>query len=337
MKRIMITGGTGSFGQALTKRLLKDPLFPEQIVIFSRDEYKQSVMIDRLADRRLPHPRLRFVLGDVRDSFSVEKASRGSDVIIHAAALKQVPLGEYNPYEVIQTNVLGAQNVIQAAIKNKVGRVIALSTDKAVDPINLYGATKLCAEKLFINANVEGRRNTAFSMVRYGNVLASRGSVLQLFRDQLKAKVDFTITDMRMTRFWFTLGDSVELVMKALGHMAGGEIFIPKLMSSRVYDLARALSSTNGCQEIGIRPGEKMHERLISRHEHDRTYDIGWCYVVLPAWNFFRKHYPHRIDRIPHDFDYESQYHSRWMSRPQLRKLIERVDNEGKDDEGANG
>lgn len=326
MRSILITGGTGSFGSTLVKTLLEDRLYPEKIIIFSRDEFKQHCMIEELGE--FPGGRLRFVLGDIRDVSSLRRAMKGVDMVVHAAALKQVPLCEYNPFQAVKTNILGAQNLIDVSIEMGVSKVLALSTDKAVNPINHYGATKLCAEKLFVSANIGGQKRTNFSCVRYGNVLASRGSVVQLFKTQAKMGVDFTITDFRMTRFWITLGQSVQFVRNALIKMCGGEIFIPKLGSSTVYNLARAIKEDNPCREIGIRPGEKMHEVLISEHEIDRTWDIGWAYAVYPAFKYFTRTYrEHRHEcKVPDDFRYCSNACT--MTQDELKKLVEVAENE---------
>ena len=284
MESVLITGGTGSFGQAFVKNLLSQRFSPERIVIFSRDEFKQFEMNKQLGE--FPIGRLRFVVGDVRNLQALTQAMKGIEVVIHSAALKQVPSCEYNPWEAIQTNVQGAWNVINAALANKVSKVIGLSSDKAVNPVNLYGATKLLSEKLFVNANVYGRKQTRFSMVRYGNVLASRGSVLQLFQEQAKGG-QIELTNYGMSRFWWTLDMAVEFVKQIIGNMKGGEVFIPKLQSTMVVDLARVICHRCKIKEVGIRPGEKMWETLISPDEVHRTTDLGWSYSIVSENPFF--------------------------------------------------
>lgn len=313
-KTILITGGTGSFGKAFVKEVLAHQN-PHAIRIYSRDELKQFHLQEEISDSRL-----RFFIGDVRDKNRLKEASREADIIVHAAAMKQVPACEYNPFEAVKTNILGATNIIEAALENKVPRVMALSTDKAVNPVNLYGATKLCSDKLFIHANAySGNRPTRFSLVRYGNVLGSRGSVIPLFRRQ-KQQGYVTITDKRMTRFWISLGQAVELVLKGLQTMKGGEIFIPKIPSMRITDLADAIAP--GCEqrEIGIRPGEKTHEVLINEEEGRRTIMTDNFYMVLP-------NHPGCKNRsgqacMEDNFIYSSDTNSSWLSVKDLMKMI---------------
>ena len=276
-KTILITGGTGSFGKACAKRLLEKHA-PSSVRIFSRDELKQWEMRRELGN----DPRLRFLIGDVRDEQRVRRAAEGVDVIIHAAAMKQVPACEYNPIEAIRTNVDGAINVINAALDNNITRVIALSTDKAASPANLYGATKLCSDRLFIQSNEYrgGSRKTMFSVVRYGNVMGSRGSVIPLFRKQ-KEKGELTITHEDMTRFWITLPQAVDLVLTSLNIMQGGELFVPKIPTMKVIDLAKTIAPNATCRVIGIRPGEKIHECLITAEEGRLTYELSDRYIVL--------------------------------------------------------
>jgi UDP-N-acetylglucosamine 4,6-dehydratase len=280
---ILVTGGTGSFGQRFVETVLEKHR-PRRLVILSRDELKQSEM-----QARLKHPALRFFLGDVRDKERLIRGMYGIDVVVHAAALKQIPACEYNPFEAIQTNVMGAKNVIDAAIDAGVKRVIALSTDKACNPINLYGATKLCAEKLFVQANTYGYpRGTTFACVRYGNVIGSRGSVIPLFREQARTGT-VTVTDPKMTRFWITLDQGVDLVLRAAAVMHGGEIFVPKLPSTRIMDLVDAVAP--GCRAtfVGIRPGEKLHEVLISEDEARHALELDDLFVLEPSsvtWNY---------------------------------------------------
>jgi len=283
MANILITGGTGSFGQAMVKDLLKDPSW-KRIVVYSRDEFKQHKMIQELGE--FPIGKLRFFVGDVRDLRNLRRAMYGINVVIHAAALKQIPSCEYNPWESVKTNISGTWNVINAAIENGVSKVLFLSTDKAVNPINCYGATKLVAEKLIINSNILGRKITRFSLMRYGNVLASRGSVIQVFKEQAK-NGSVKVTDKRMTRFWWELSEVVTFTKLALVEMKGGEIFIPKLWSSSIVKLAEYVAPGVQIEETGIRVGEKIHECLIAPDEVRRTYDKGWAYVVTPDNPFF--------------------------------------------------
>jgi UDP-N-acetylglucosamine 4,6-dehydratase len=274
---ILVTGGTGSFGQRFVETVLREHQ-PRRLVVFSRDELKQSEMAGRLR-----HPAVRFFLGDVRDRERLVRAMYGIDLVVHAAALKQIPACEYNPFEAILTNVMGAKNVIDAAIDAGVARVIALSTDKAVSPVNLYGATKLCAEKLFVQANAYGfRRGTSFACVRYGNVVGSRGSVVPLFHAQ-RANGTVTVTDAAMTRFWITLDQGVDFVRRCVAVMRGGEIFVPRLPSARIMDLVEAVAPGCRVELIGIRPGEKLHEVLISEDESRHAVDLGEMFVIEPA------------------------------------------------------
>jgi UDP-N-acetylglucosamine 4,6-dehydratase/5-epimerase len=299
-KTVLITGGTGSFGKAFAKRILRD-CGPKKVIVLSRDELKQYEMAQEITDGRI-----RFFLGDVRDRDRLYRAFAGVDVVVHAAALKQVPAAEYNPFECIKTNVLGAQNVIDAAIDCGVQRVVALSTDKAVNPINLYGATKLCADKLFVAANhYAGGQNTHFAVVRYGNVAGSRGSVVPFFKANSGREVP--ITDERMTRFWITLDQAVQLVITGLNTMRGGEIYVPKIPSMRVVDLAEALGCTY--RVSGIRPGEKLHEALISEDEARKTYDFYTHYCVLPD------DYPsgHEAAPVGEGFSYTSDTNDQWL------------------------
>lgn len=285
---VLITGGTGTFGHAMVRELLSWKHPPKRVIVFSRDEFKQSEMASAFND----NPHLRFFIGDVRDARRVELAFSDVQYVFHAAALKQVPACEYNPREAVRTNVVGAANVIDAAVSCGVRHVVALSSDKAVNPINLYGATKLVAEKLFIAANAMGAKRTHLSVVRYGNVLASRGSVVPVFRGQIRNGNLVTVTDRRMTRFWWTVGEAARFVLEANARMIGGEVFLPKLGSSTVVKLVEALRKIEGAEapsvvETGIRPGEKMHEVLMAPDEVCRTHDLGWCYAVYPALKYF--------------------------------------------------
>jgi len=314
---ILLTGGTGSFGNAFINRALGR--WPEATVrVFSRDELKQSEMQERLNDKRV-----RYFIGDVRDRRRLTRAAMGADVIVHAAAMKQVPASEYNPFEAVQTNVIGAQNVVEAAIDAGVRKVIALSTDKAVNPVNLYGATKLCAEKIIVQGNAYASRSqTRLSCVRYGNVVGSRGSVLPLFCRQI-GEGRFTITDDRMTRFWITLDQAVDLVLYAFDHMVGGEIFIPKIPSTKVIDVAEALDPDLPIEIIGIRPGEKLHESLLTVDESRHSVDTGYAYVVIPEHSWWDEH-PHRPEGPPLEdgFAYTSDTNDQWLTIEQLRAVL---------------
>ncbi len=317
-KVVLVTGGTGSFGTAFISRLLKEHN-PHAIRIYSRDELKQFQLHQKLRD-----PRLRFFIGDVRDSQRLVKATLGVDVIIHAAAMKQVPACEYNPFEAVKTNIIGAKNVIDAALINKVPKVIALSTDKAVNPANLYGATKLCSDKMFVHANVySGKRPTRFACVRYGNVLASRGSVIPLFLEQKKTG-SITITDPQMTRFWLTLREATSLVMKALAFMTGGEIFVPRIPSMRLVDLARAIAPECKQKVVGIRPGEKIHEVLISEEEGRHTFYKDGIYMVQPHKEQHIGGNHNGWKPVPGRFVYASNTNDRWLTTEELRSLLER-------------
>jgi UDP-N-acetylglucosamine 4,6-dehydratase len=318
-KTILLTGGTGSFGQHFTRTALAE-WNPAAIRIFSRDELKQTDM-----ERKFDDPRLRFFIGDVRDSNRLHRAIEGADVVIHAAALKHVPVCEYNPFEAIKTNILGTQNVAEACLDVGVPRAMALSTDKAVSPANLYGATKLCAEKLFVQANVyAGKHTTRLSCVRYGNVVGSRGSVVPLFRDQA-ASGELTVTDERMTRFWITLDQAVQLVADSFVAMSGGEVFVPKIPSTRVLDLAEAIAPGLPIRFTGIRPGEKLHESLITSEEARHTVDKGWCYVVEPEHPFWDTDTRSDGTPVAEDFVYSSDRNTRWLDIAELRELLATV------------
>ncbi len=281
-KSILITGGTGSFGKQYVKTLL-ERYSPKKIIVFSRDELKQYEM-----QQEFNAPNMRYFIGDVRDAERVKQACKGVDYIIHAAALKQVPVAEYNPMECIKTNVNGAENVIQAAIANKVTKVIALSTDKAANPVNLYGATKLCSDKLFVAANnIVGEKYPRFSVVRYGNVVGSRGSVVPFFKKLLAGgENELPITDPSMTRFWISLQDGVDLVLKSFSRMHGGEIFVPKIPSIRIVDLAKAIAPNLPQKIVGIRPGEKLHEIMVPRDDSYRTIEFDDHFVITPCTKF---------------------------------------------------
>ncbi len=315
---VLVTGGTGSFGHAFVEILLARHR-PRRLVIFSRDELKQSEMRARFEG----DPRLRFFIGDVRDRERLVRAMHGVDTVVHAAALKQIPACEYNPFEAIQTNIMGGKNVIDAAIDCGVKRVIALSTDKAVNPINLYGATKLCMEKLFVDGNAYGfSHGTRLACVRYGNVVGSRGSVIPLFKSQRAAGV-VTVTDPKMTRFWITLEQGVELVVRCLDRMRGGEIFVPRIPSMRVMDLAEAVAPGCRVEFTGIRPGEKLHEVLISEDESRQAVELPDMFVVepiLPAWG-----YQPRADGrpLPGDYRYASDTNPHVLTSDEMRSLAD--------------
>lgn len=315
-KKILITGGTGSFGKACVKTLLSE-YSPERIIIFSRDELKQFEMAQEFCTA--DHPCLRYFIGDVRDKERLYRAFRGVDYIIHAAALKQVPAAEYNPTECIKTNVYGAQNIVNVAADVGVKHVVALSTDKAVSPVNLYGATKLCSDKLFIAANAFIASDTKFSVVRYGNVMGSRGSVIPFFIQKRDEGKVLPITDPRMTRFWITLEESVKMVLASFEFAGGGEVLIPKIPSMKITDLAEAIAP--GCQTevVGIRPGEKIHEVMITSEDSRHTVDIGNYYVIKPETFKYRG-----PDGAPVDdgFTYSSGDNSDWLSVDDLRAVL---------------
>jgi UDP-N-acetylglucosamine 4,6-dehydratase len=316
-KTILITGATGSFGTRFVEELLSNH-DPHAVRLYSRDELKQSDL-----QRRFAHDdRLRYLLGDVRDLPRLERATRGVDMIIHAAALKQVPACEYNPFEAVQTNVVGAENVVSAAISNDVPLTIALSTDKAVNPVNLYGATKLCAEKIIVQGNAYAVDTPArFANVRYGNVVGSRGSVVPLFQAQA-ASGTLTITDERMTRFWITLDEAVRFVIDCLGRMEGGEVFVPQIPSMRVTDIAEAIAPEAEHRIIGIRPGEKLHEVLLTEDEarHAVRMDAGFIVVPeYPSWPMRRAEGPFDLDE---GFRYSSDLNTQWLSVEDLRAML---------------
>jgi len=315
-KTIMITGGTGSFGNQCVETLLRiGP--PSKLIIFSRDELKQQEMRQRFSD-----PCLRFFIGDVRDRERLQRAMKEVDLVIHAAALKQVPACEYNPFEAVKTNILGAVNVIDAAIDCGVDRVVALSTDKAVSPVNLYGATKLCAEKLFVQSNAySGQEGTKFSCVRYGNVVASRGSVIPLFVEQRSTGV-ITITDERMTRFWITLTHGVDFVLNCFQTMHGGEIFVPKIPSMSVVDLAAAVAPDCKTKFAGIRPGEKIHEQLISPEESRLTLEFEDMFVIQPAQMWWDEANWGVGKPLPDGFSYTSDNNTQQLTIDDLRGIV---------------
>lgn len=321
---VLITGGTGSFGQRFVKTTL-ERYSPQRLIVFSRDEMKQYEMKQRIP--ALEHPALRFFIGDVRDRNRLYRAFDGVDIVIHAAALKQVPVCEYNPFEAIQTNVLGAANVVDAAIDRGVKRVIALSTDKAANPVNLYGATKLCSDKVFIAANhYSGEHETRFSVVRYGNVMGSRGSVIPFFMKKQREKEILPITDPRMTRFWITLQGGVDFVLDSLDRMKGGEIFVPKLPSMNIMDLATAIAPECETKIVGIRPGEKLHEVMITEDDARNTIEYYDHFAVLPSyyeWTTAEKYLTNEGNRCREGFRYSSDLNDQWLSVSALREVLQ--------------
>jgi len=316
-RQILVTGGTGSFGRAFIKKILDDHS-PERVVVFSRDELKQYEMRSHFKNE----PRLRFFLGDIRDRHRLERAMRGIDFVVHAAALKQVDTAEYNPFEYIATNVIGSQNVVEASLDAGVAKVVALSTDKASSPINLYGATKLVADKLFQSANhYAGDQNTRFSVVRYGNVLGSRGSVVPFFKELAASGIALPITDPRMTRFWISLPQAVQFVIRSFEIMHGGEVFVPKIPSMKIIDLADAIAPQSPTTSSEIRPGEKLHEEMISEDDSRRTIQLADRYIILPTvanWDFEQP----EGEPVPDGFSYRSNTNSEWLSIENLRDLI---------------
>jgi UDP-N-acetylglucosamine 4,6-dehydratase (inverting) len=322
-KSILITGGTGSFGKKFVETVLRRFPGVKRLVVFSRDELKQFEMAQALPVER--HPALRYFIGDVRDKDRLSRALEGIDTVVHAAALKQVPACEYNPFEAIKTNILGAQNLIEACIDREVKRVVALSTDKAAAPINLYGATKLCSDKLFVAANnFRGRHEIRFSVVRYGNVMGSRGSVIPFFMERRSTGV-VPITDERMTRFNITLDEGVEFVLFALEKMWRGEIFVPKLPSYRITDVAEAVAP--GCRRelVGIRPGEKLHEEMITVPDSINTLEFERHYVILPSsplWSTADYLRTFSGRQCPDGFSYNSGTNERWLSVEEIRRLV---------------
>ncbi len=322
-KSILITGGAGSFGKHFVKALIADSS-PRRVIVFSRDEYKQHVMAKEFtaAQRKT----LRFFIGDVRERERLEMAMRGVDYVVHAAALKHIEIAEYNPFECIKTNIMGAENVVQAAISAGVKRVIALSTDKAANPVNLYGASKLAADKVFAAANnLSGADGPRFASVRYGNVLGSRGSIVPVVRDLVeKGAKSVPITDPRMTRFWITLDQGVEFVLSCLAMMRGGEIFVPKIPSMRISDLLASLAPGLPQETIGIRPGEKLHEIMITRDDARNTVDLGDRYVIEPtAVHWTRRSYlEDGAEPVAEFFEYTSENNDDWLDAEQLESLL---------------
>lgn len=316
-KTILVTGGTGSFGKKFIKKVLEQDV--KKVIVFSRDELKQYEMAQEYTD-----PRIRFFIGDVRDKDRLYRAFDGVDIVIHAAALKHVGACEYNPFEAVKTNIHGAQNIIEAAIDRGVKRVIALSTDKAASPINLYGATKLASDKLFVAGNsYAGNKETRFAVVRYGNVVGSRGSVVPFFK-KLKemGEIQLPITDERMTRFWITLDQGVQFVIDNLQRMKGGEIFIPKIPSMKVTDLAEAIAPECEIKIVGIRPGEKLHEAMITEDDARHTLEYDKYYVIQPEFPWWREEYSNGGKPIPEGFTYVSNVNDHWLTVDELRELV---------------
>ena len=315
-KVILVTGGTGSFGRMFAATVMKR-YTPRKLIIFSRDELKQSEM-----QRDLSGPNVRYFIGDVRDLERLRRAMHGVDIVVHAAAMKQVPACEYNPFEAVKTNVLGGANVIEAAIEAGVTKVLAISTDKAVNPVNLYGATKLCAEKLFVQGNsYAGDSGARFSCARYGNVVGSRGSVVPLFIEQRQTGV-ITVTDERMTRFWITLQQGVDFVIHCLGAMKGGEIFVPKIPSMRILDLARAMAPDSEIRFTGIRAGEKVHEVLVSEDEAHHTLEFDEFFIIKPAHPWWPVANWSDGSAVPGGYRFSSDTNTRWLSVDELRAIV---------------
>jgi UDP-N-acetylglucosamine 4,6-dehydratase len=323
-RSVLVTGGTGSFGRRFIAHVL-DTYKPRRLVVFSRDELKQFEMEQDFPVSR--HPQLRYFIGDVRDAARLESAMRDIEIVVHAAAMKQVTTAEYNPFECVRTNIHGAENVVNAAIRASVERVIALSTDKAANPINLYGATKLASDKIFIAANNRsGQGGPRFSVVRYGNVLGSRGSVVPFYQRLIaEGKTSLPVTDERMTRFWITIDQGVKFVLDNLARMSGGEIFVPKLPSMKIVDLARALLPGCDIEAIGIRAGEKLHEVMVPLDDSRTTLDLGDFFVIEPAFHqWSRENYLeiHGGTPVPEDFEYSSATNDDWLTAKSLRSLL---------------
>lgn len=315
-KAVLITGGTGSFGRRFVDTILRQHR-PRKVIVFSRDELKQAEMFRELGGKTV-----RYFIGDVRDRDRLRRAMHGVDIVVHAAALKQVPACEYNPFEAVNTNVLGASNVIDAAIDAGVQKVLAISTDKAVSPVNLYGATKLCAEKLFVQGNAyAGEGGTRFSCARYGNVVGSRGSVIPLFLEQ-RTRGTVTVTDERMTRFWITLDQGVDFVLRSIEAMRGGEVFVPKIPSMRIMDLVKAVAPGCTVTITGIRPGEKVHEVLLSEDEAHHAVEMDDFYIIKPLHPWWSDENWSEGTRLPDSFSFSSDRNDRWLTVDELCSLI---------------
>ncbi len=327
-KSIFISGGTGSFGNRFVETLLKK-YKPKRVVIYSRDEFKQFMMQEKFSNKKFPC--LRFFLGDVRDLNRLKMAMKGCDFVIHAAALKQVPAAEYNPMEYVKTNVYGAENIIQASISQNVKKIIALSTDKAANPVNLYGATKLASDKIFIAANnIVGSQKTYFSVVRYGNVLASRGSVVNLFNQYIQEKKKYLpITDKNMTRFFITLDQGVDFVIKSFERMSGGEIFVPKIPSIKIVDLASSMAPSMKHKIIGVRPGEKIHELMCPNEFYSHTLEFKDHFIIYPApmsyennKNYIYNNLKEKGKKVPSSFEYRSDNNKNFLSRKEILQML---------------
>lgn len=317
-KSVLITGGTGSFGKKFT-RIMLDEYHPRKLIIFSRDELKQHEM--RASGYQ--HNSMRYFIGDVRDHDRLHRAFQDVDIVVHAAALKQVPACEYNPFEAVMTNIMGAKNIVDAAIDSGVERVLAMSTDKATAPINMYGATKLVSEKLFVQGNAyAGVNETRFSCVRYGNVVGSRGSVIPVFKQQRQTG-KITITDPRMTRFWITLEQGVRFVISCIEMMYGGEVFIPKLPSMNLMDLAQVIAPDCEIEYIGIRPGEKLHEAMITLDEARQGVELEDRYILMPTHAWWNADNWNHAPKLPNDFSYVSDQNTRWLDRDELQRMID--------------
>jgi UDP-N-acetylglucosamine 4,6-dehydratase len=315
-KVVMITGGTGSFGKKLVERLLKDDEV-KKVIVFSRDELKQFEMQSVYSS-----PKLRYFLGDVRDFQRLKQATDGVDILIHAAALKQIPAAEYNPMEAIKTNIIGAENIVNVAIENGVERVVALSTDKAANPANLYGATKLCSDKLMVAGNIlAGSRKTRFAVVRYGNVLGSRGSVIPFFKEQ-ESNGSLPITDTKMTRFWLTIEEGVNFVLESLERMKGGEIFVPKIPSFKVIDVAEVVSPKIPLRIIGIRPGEKLHEVMITEDDSNYTLEFDTFYAILAPFLLETEYYQRNGVKVPMGFSFTSENNRLWHTHETFKSVL---------------
>jgi UDP-N-acetylglucosamine 4,6-dehydratase/5-epimerase len=325
-KVILITGGTGSFGHKFTEKIFRQ-FKPRKVIIYSRDEYKQYLMQKKFAAF---HRDMRFQIGDVRDAERLYRAFEGVDVVIHASALKHVPAMEYNPIEAVKTNIHGAENVINAALDRNVRKVIALSTDKGVYPVNLYGATKMVSDKLFVHANAyRGLKDISFSVVRYGNVAGSRGSVIPYFKSLLaKGETKLPVTDLRMTRFWISLDEGVDLVFKAIGEARGTETYVAKIPSFRVTDLARAMAPQAELEQVGLRPGEKMHELMVTKEDSRKTFDYGDHYIIYPQVEWWKeeRHFTPGGKLVPEDFEFASNTNDLWLDEARLRELLGQID-----------
>ena len=323
-KNLLITGGTGSLGKALISYILKKKIKLKRLIIFSRDEFKQSELQKRFSEERFEF--LRYFLGDVRDIDRLNLAFRSVDYVIHAAALKQVPFAEYNPLEFVNTNILGSNNVISACINNNVKKIVALSTDKASSPINLYGATKLCSDKLFLAANnISTNKGTKFSVVRYGNVSGSRGSVIPIFLELDKKNKNFKVTDPEMTRFSISLQESVETVFWSLQNSDGREIIIPKLKSYNILDIAKSINPKRKIDIIGLRPGEKIHEELISVHDWINTVDYGKYYAIRSIDYNYKKKKTIKYKKVKKNFSFSSDKPLKFLTVPEIKKIISKI------------